>query len=223
MKRCKYCNAEVDTEKTFCPLCFNHLEGSAESAEGLYTLREKNETSARTSLFLVKLFLFLSFVTVVVCTVVNILTEPKIGWFWVVIWGIVYLWVLIAHTILSKRSAFRKVFLQVLTIVVLLYFAEKLSLRSWLFSYVYPGIGLAVITVLAMVSFISEKRGELCLGFAITILLLGAGSIAILIFNAASFKLLNVINVISSFVALIGYILFGFGAMKNEFAKKWHL
>lgn len=223
MKRCKYCNVDVDTEKSFCPVCFNHLETISEQSDCLYTPRTKNETTAKTGLFLTKLFLFISIVAIAVCTTVNYMTTPSVGWFWLVVWGIIYLWVLVAHTILSKRSAFRKIVLQVVTIVVLLYFAEKLSLRLWLISYVYPGIGLCVIVVLSMISFISEKRSKLCLGFSLVIFLLGMGSLIILLSGWDKFALLNKINLITCAVVLLGYILFGFTSMKNEIIKKWHL
>lgn len=224
MKWCKYCKAEVDTEKNFCPVCFNHLEVKNDESECLFTLRDKNETTVKTSVFLVKLFVFLSLIAIIACVAVNYLIDKKIEWSLVVIFGICYLWVLVAHTILSRRSVFRKIFLQVISIVALLYFTEKLSVSSWLFPYVYPSISLCVAFVLPMVSFISGKRAEFCAGFTLVLLLLCLGSLVILLVGLdKTFRLLNFINILVCTVTTLGYLLFGFNAIKSELSKKWHL
>lgn len=224
MKWCKYCKAEVDTEKTFCPVCFNHLDVKNDESECLYTLRDKNETTVKTSVFLIKLFIFLSLIAIVACVVVNYLSDKEIAWSLIVVFGICYLWVLIAHTILSRRSVFRKIFLQVVSIVLLLYFTEKLSVSNWLFPYVFPSISLCVAFVLSMVSFISEKRAYFCAAFTLVFILLGIGSLIILLTGLdKTFRLLNFINILVCAIATLGYVLFGFNAIKSELSKKWHL
>ena len=59
---------------------------------------------------LLVIFLFISIVSSAVCLTVNLMTSFLPFWSLIVIIGIVYCWVLIVHTILSRRSIFEKIF-----------------------------------------------------------------------------------------------------------------
>ncbi len=224
MKYCKYCKIKVDTANDFCPICFNHIEEIDNKCEQLYSPRLKNENEDRLRFFLSKLFLFLSICSIIVCFFVNRLVNPDIPWFWIVCFGILYVWVLVAHTIMSRRSFFSKVLLQVISVIVLLYFTEKVSPdHDWLLQYVYPSISFAVVSVLLMILGIDKNRADNIFGFSIIIALLGTGSLVMLLLNTVSYTLLNFINCILCALTLLGLLIFGYGAIKQHLSKKLHL
>ncbi len=223
MKKCKYCQVEVETKKDFCPLCFNHLEMVDNKVEPFYELRKFNETTQKTSNFLYKLFLFLSICIGSVCLIINRLTNPNLWWSLVVIFSVLYVWVLVAHTILSKQSVFKKVLLQILSILILLYFSEKISPSDWLVSYVLPSVSICSVIVSLMLLFISKKRREYLIGFLFIYLVLGLVSTFCIVFKWDTFFIINLINAILCGLCLVGVLIFGFGAMKEELQKKWHI
>ena len=96
MKKCKYCNIKVDTDKNFCPICFNRLEPENDECTSLYTMRTDNPTESKKSSFITKLFVFLTICSIVTCVLVNMLTTPDNRWFWLVVFGELYVWILIA-------------------------------------------------------------------------------------------------------------------------------
>ncbi len=224
MKHCKYCKTDVDTANDFCPLCFNHIEETDPSYEQFYTPRRKNETLDRKKHFISKLFLFLTVCAITVCFFVNYLVNFKIKWFLVVTFGILYVWVLIAHTIMSRQSAFKKILLQIISIIALLYFTQQVSKsHDWLLQYVYPSISFTVVIVLNMILFIDKNRNDKMLGFTAIITLMGIGSLLFLIFDLSPFGLLNFINCIICGLTLLGLLIFGTDAIKQELSKKLHL
>ena len=157
------------------------------------------------------------------CVIINLLVTPDLPWFWIVVFGLLYVWVLVAHTILSNQSAFKKTFLQIVSILLLLYFAENISFSRWLIPYVFPSISLTAIFVLLMILFISKKRAEYVFGFSVIILLLAVLSALIIIFGLTEYMLLNMINLIISSMTLVGNFIFGLKAIKEDLFKKLHL
>lgn len=224
MKHCKYCHIEVDTNNDFCPLCFNHLSETDSSFDQLYSKRFTNETTDRKKLFISKLFLFLTICVITACFFINYLVNFEVKWFLVVTFGILYVWVLVAHTIMTKRSAFKKILLQIISIIALLYFTERVSEpQDWLLPYVYPSISFTAVFALLMILFIDKNRSRKVLGFSVLILLMLVGSIVIMIFNIAQFKLLNFLNCVICGLTLVGLFVFASNSIKHELSKRFHL
>lgn len=224
MKHCKYCNVNVETDKEFCPLCFNKLSTDNNLPESFYQLRKTNPKAIKTNTFIYKLFLFLSICAVGICTLINLLVTPEKLWCLVVTFGVLYVWVLVAHTILSKRSVYKKVLLQILSLLILLFFIYKLdSTGNWLICYVYPSLSLALFGVMLMFLFIKKNRSEYLIGFSALSIGLGVVSLLMILFSYDTFFIINLINVIASALMIIGILVFGGSAIKYELTKKWHL
>lgn len=225
MKYCKYCKTKIDTSNDFCPLCFNNVEEIDGNLDRLYTPRRSNDLEDRRKQFITKLFVFLSISAIIICFFVNFLVNFDVQWCLVVTFGILYVWVLVAHTIMSRQSAFKKIFLQLISIIVLLYFSERISKNTdWLLKYVYPAISFAVIFVLSMILFIGKNRSVNTLGFTVIISLLGICSVLLIAFGAVDdFKLLNRINYLLCGLTVLGFLIFGMRSIKQELSKKLHL
>lgn len=225
MKYCKYCKTTIDTTNDFCPLCFNHVEETDSNVDQLYTLRRTNDLEDRRKQFITKLFLFLSVCAIVICFFINYLVNFDVQWCLVVTFGILYVWVLVAHTVMSQQSAFKKILLQIISIIVLLYFTERVSdNHNWLLQYVYPSISFTVVFVLLMILFIGRNRSTNILGFTVIIVLLGIVSIILIVFDFVSeFTLLNRMNYLLCGLTVLGLLIFGLRSIKQELSKKLHL
>ena len=223
MKKCKYCNVTVDTDKNFCPLCFNKLDDLNDNSNSLYSMRTQDEVAKKSSKLLLKIFVFLSIISIVASVVVNFYTTPHIWWSSLVIIGELYIWVLIKHTILSKRSIFAKFLLQILCIILILYLAEKLSFSHWLLPYAFPSASLLTLAIMAFISIFNKERGEHLFGFLVIVFCLGITSLVVLLLNIYEFSILNTVNLTVCVLFLFAIILFGFNAIKTELLKKWHI
>ena len=151
MKKCENCGVTVKTNHNICPLCNRQLEVvDNKKIQGAdpFTPYEKLITD-KSSEILYKIFLFISIIASAVCLTINLMTSFLPFWSLIVIIAIIYCWVLVVHTILSRRSVFEKIFLQVGVIVALLFVCEWVSSSDkWMVNYVIPSMSMLVILVL---------------------------------------------------------------------------
>lgn len=224
MKHCKICNVDIEDGK-YCPLCYNQVENvDGSSSPSYYKHKEKNETYEKKSFFVLRLFLFLSLASVSICVFVNVLTKGS-PWCVLVSLSVLYVWVLVRHTIMSKRSVFEKILFQVLNIVAILISSNYLAGGGkWLIDYVLPSVAIVTTSVLVLTSLISKRhRSQFLLAFLVMYLLSMIMSIILLACKYDNFKILNQINMFYSALAIFGTLLLGYRIIKNESSKKLHL
>lgn len=223
MKKCTNCNVTVNTEYNTCPLCFKELTEAEGEINEIFKHRENIETKKPKKPLLFKIFLFLSVITTIVCLVTNLMVAPFPLWSLVVIISIIYIWILIAHTIVSKRSIFEKLLLQIGTVIGLLFACEWISNgKNWMVDYVIPSISIAIIVVLFILS-LSLKNHKGLLAFFIMNVVLTLLSGILLICKVPTFNLINLITVIIGGVSILGSLLFSGHALKIELSKKFHI
>ena len=215
----------MDSSENYCPLCYNYLESEGEEKPTFdyYLERDPSKNRAVGNNFLLKLFLYLSICVCVICFVINYFTEKHMLWAPVVFVSVLYMWILIMHTIMSSRSAFEKIFFQLIGIIALLLMLERISKSAWFLNYVLPSILIATTSVLAMISLISKHKSALITTFFVFYLIFEVVSLIFLLFVKDVYFLLYLIHVIYNGLILFGTLLFGSRIIKNEIAKKAHL
>lgn len=223
MKHCNHCKVDVDTAENYCPLCYNYFEGGEDPETEYYLKREHAPRTMKSNHFVAKLFFFISLCVSVICVAINIFAGKQSQWSPIVICSIVYLWILVAHNIMSSRSAFEKVFFQLLGLLLLLYSLERISKGDWLFSYVLPSIILAATSVLAMISLISKSKANFLLSFFIFYIIFFVVSLVFLIFVKDVYRLLYLISVFYTGLIAAGTLIFGNKILRAEITKKAHL
>ena len=169
------------------------------------------------------MFLYLSICVSVICFAVNYFTEKHMLWSPVVFVSIMYIWILVLHTIISSRSAFEKIFFQLVGLIALLLMLERISMQAWFLDYVLPSILIATTTVLAMISMISKHKAALITTFFVFYIIFEAVSLVFLLFVRDVYFLLYLIHAVYNGLILFGTLLFGNRIIKNEIAKKAHL
>jgi len=224
MKHCNNCNVDVNTDSAFCPLCYNNLEStSGKQATPLYDVCDKKPRSDVKSHFVLRLFTLISLCVIVGCVFINLLVKGR-PWSLIVISSILYLWVLIRHTILSLRNTFEKVFLQLICISFILVSTSLMSVdKGWFLNYVLPSVLCAASLTLLMVLFCSSKRRLYLFSFFIIYLIMIIVGVIFWCTNFATYNLLYMICVVLNSLIVLGILLMDFKTIKSEFLKKFHL
>ena len=226
MKHCKYCNVNVDTNESFCPLCYNSLEGETKKkTTEFYLKRTENDKTQKTNFFLYKLFFLMTITTFAISVFINVLTykDAPTPWSALIIVCILYIWILIAHTILSRRSILEKIILQMLGAIAIVGVVNYMSRGHWLSDYVVPSIQLAVTATLLFICLVTKRKYKIVSAFFTTYLLSFIASLVLVLTKTDAFGLLSEINMIACGIGIVGTLLFGFKTLKLDFSKKFHL
>lgn len=229
MRYCANCNIKIDAEKDHCPLCFRETKEIDNKKINDYPFaeRKKDEKYQKNNTFVRKLFVFMSICIVAICFLINFYTiDNQVSsdwWALVVLSGILYVWVLISHTIISRRNVFEKVIMQLLAMVFLLWTCDFIaeSNTKWLINYVFPSISICTVIALLMITFIRKDKSWL-LSFVVITIILTIASVLSFIYLEEE-HILNIINLAISGMTLLGYFTFGHQAIKQEFTRKFHL
>lgn len=226
MKRCEKCKVTVNSNKKQCPVCFDELEVIEDVKEQdlIYATAKQYDNVSGKNVFLNNLFIFLTITILSVSIFINFMTDPTVLWSLVVGISLVYLWILIKHTIISKRGVFEKVLFQFLGILGVILATNYVSGgQDWFWNFVVPSAGIATTTVLAMVLLINSKRSDFALSFLLMSFIIIAISATVLLIDADSFRLLNLINLLYSGLFALAILIFGFKTIKRSFHKTMHI
>ena len=225
MKYCKNCHVKVDANRNHCPLCFREIKqcDDVQTDDLPFMERTKNEHESKKQTFIIKLFSFISLCAIAICTLVNCLVDKSFLWCLVVISGIVYVWIIVGHTILSRRGVFEKIFVQLLGIMFVLWACERISANSehWVANYVFPSVSMCTVATMLMIAFIRKDKTWVLAFFLITAVLTVASVLFFVYLD--DFKTMGIINIAFCSLTLIGYLTFAYNVIKGEFLKKFHL
>lgn len=224
MKHCNHCKVDVNSKNSFCPLCYNALETvSGDELTPIYDVCDKKPRSDVKNHFILKLFTLFSIIAVAGAVFINLIVGGKF-WAGIVITSILYLWILIRHTIVSYRNAFEKVFLQLVGISLILISTSFMSVdNGWFLNYVLPSVLSGASLTLLMVLFCSRRRKAYEFSFFIIFLIMIIVGVIFWCTSFAEYKLLYSICVIINSLIVVGMLLMDFKTIKTEFLKKFHL
>lgn len=225
MKYCKRCKIKTNEAQNHCPLCYNELEACDElDFDSLYPKRVENDKSQMTDYFLTRLFSVISISIVCICAFINFVTYSGSLWSLLVLSCIIYLWILIDHTIIGKSSTFEKILYQLIGIIAILSCTDLISGGGyWLLDIVVPSLSLAVAFALIMISLCSKKRQNYVLSFFLFYVILLLVPIITLSCHLLHYELLMQINLLCLILAILGTFIFAFKTLKTEISKKFHL
>lgn len=227
MKHCNKCNIDTDSKQKYCPLCYNDLESTntKNTSPEFYLTRTTADKTFKTRYFLFKLFLFLTISIGAICAFINFLTYEQSGVLWslIVFASLLYVWILVGHSILSDRSMFEKIFFQFVGILAILLSSNLIAGGDWLIKYVLPSVAITVATVMIMITLITKKRTNYVSTFFVVYILLFVLSLVMVLAKFDTFKLLNQINLCLCGLAIFGTLVFGFKTLRADASRKFHI
>ena len=221
MKHCDKCNVDVNSTLDYCPLCFNAIEGEV-TEPSQYSVSKTKPKEIIKSHTTRKVFFLISLAIVSVCALINYLSKTPF-WSGIVCFGIIYLWILVRHTIMSDRNVFEKVFLQVVGIVAVLVMTNHVSGGGWFLEFVLPALLSFVVITLNMILFISNRRRSYEISFLIIEFLILISSIICALTQVCEFKTMHIITILISAFSMVGIIVMDGKNLWHEISKKMHL
>ena len=225
MKTCRKCHVSLNTSRTTCPLCHTYLDDNG--VKDFYQEYPPYKKILNKNILTIKILLFITIIAVVASVLINVLTvnkEHASYWSVIVIGGIIFLWVLIGVTIISKRNAVFKIILQSLTVALLFYTIEiNSSLESgWSLKYIMPFIISGVIMTSGVLCLAIPKKAA---SYSIYILVLSIIGIVIFVVNLLKeFEPLwpSITCLAVSGVTILGLFFFGGKPLLEEIKKKMY-
>ncbi|MDD4839574.1 MAG: DUF6320 domain-containing protein [Clostridia bacterium] len=151
---CKECGVEIEGAARNCPLCHKSLDDSQIFPDVKSTRRLNNATF---SLIYLSCFLAIG----VLCLLLNILLTGEPWWSLGVVGVLIYGYVLVAGTILSKRHTATKLFLQTIAVALLTLFLQNLTPNiKWAANYAIPIVLLLGSVTLGVTSLVFKRAGS---------------------------------------------------------------
>ena len=219
---CKSCGVTVDGRMKNCPLCGEYVsepEIRRESAYPDYEMATKKKLD-----FVTRLLIFLSIVAVSVCALINYLTWSGVAWSVFVLAGILYLWLLVANTVMSKASVGSKILFQLLIMSGCVYAIERfLSGGHWALEYVVPFMTTAATLIIAVFSLAKSTQWREYIIYLMMITFFGFIPLVLFAFGIADVVWPSAASALFSFIILMGTIIFADHRLKNEVKKRFHL
>ena len=100
----------------------------------------------------IKLMIFISFLTMLICSIVNVFTSTKYLWCLIVGIGIIYLWITVMYSLKRNINIGSNVMVQSIAISILVICIDFImGYNGWAINYAIPIIiGIANITILVL-------------------------------------------------------------------------
>lgn len=232
MKYCRECNIDIDTNRVTCPFCRDILDEKNDDKTKMEKYESYKETPYKNHMVR-KIFMFISLIAIFVCILVNFLTFNGSYWSLLVVGGIIYSWVLIRFTIISRQNIALKLLLQAIAIGILLFFIQVQNQSvHWLMPYALPFIIVATILSITLLIFIKIMRYKDYMLYLIMVALLGIIPLILCFVESTQFlfmvggKLIIWPSIVSCSYAgftILGMFVFGERATKQEFIKRFHV
>ena len=155
----------------------------------------------------IKLMIFISFLIMLICTIVNICTSTKYLWCLIVGIGIIYSWITVMYSLKRNINIGSNVMIQLVTISILVICIDFIiGYTGWAINYALPIIiGIANITILVLTIVSINKYYKYAI-YQLIILIL---SMIPMIIYITSNEIITkpIFTIISSIVAVFTFIL----------------
>ena len=222
---CKYCNVDIETGTKICPICHEKLDDIDESLPKAYPDKVKRKHQHK-HFTLQNIYILVSLIVFLMAVTINYLTDSSILWCYIVGGVLVYGLVLIDNTVLSQYSIGAKVFVQTLSILLLIFLVQWIThtmSSMWAYNYAMPIVHMvsSVVFAILVASFFKKDRNNLVSVIVFSIL----GAIPIILELSGVLTVLwpSLADVIVSIIIILTVVVFGHKEIKNEFRRKFHI
>lgn len=219
---CEDCNVYVDACLKKCPLCKKVLTENP-SDDTMYPEVTKVKYIDKRDLN-TDMLMFLTFVVIGICALVNVLTWHGVLWIVTVAAGLFFVWVLVKIVVMSDMFAGTKAFVQVLALFALAISIDYTAgFRGWSYEYVLPFILIASIVYIDLYSFFHKSYWRDNLLYAILFVALGFIPLVLYLTGLTHAFVPAVLSAVASVVTILGMLRFMVRQIRNEMRKRLHM
>lgn len=221
MQKCINCNVELDQHLRKCPLCLRRINSTNQSTIYPNYAYDTPEKSKR-----LRVLLFLTIIICSVSTLVNLLTLTVVPTFWFiyVIGIMVYGWVLVWHTIFSRKNLGSKIHMQIFALSFLLLVIDLNSgFHRWSVNIAIPVI-ISLAILMISIKMASEKiHFNNYIGYVMSAVVMGFIPLILYFTGVSSLFWPSSVTTMSSLLAIIGVYMFADKMFQAEFKRRFHL
>lgn len=174
--RCESCGVSVDPAHAACPLCRRNLHGKGEApstGNSWYPIYEAVEEQRASSL-LSKWLTFIAVSVIGLSLLINILGDHEVWWSLYLMPCVLYAWLFIRHTLMSKSHLGGKIVVQLLGLSgMLLWLNVAAGTNYWSTGYVIPFLMMAATLLITVICCTRKMRWREFAGYLLTLILLG--------------------------------------------------
>ncbi len=221
MKYCKNCMVNVTQDSKMCPLCQNELIDKGGESEQEYPQIER---IIKKHSIVIKVFMFLSFLAVILCFAANYLFHFDVLWSIIVAVGVICMWISLS-VIFKKRHNIPKLILWECVLfslsAIILDFLSGFKL--WSITYVMPAF--IIVSLLSMWTVASVMNIKLrdYMTYMLIDILLGIVPFIMLCLNNVSDPFPSVMAVVASVITFIAIFVFKYKSLKEELKRRFHI
>lgn len=225
MTRCQKCNVTVDNQHHYCPLCDSPLQNEGKSLTEYPTYDYKKN---RIKNFVVeKLFLFLTFATIVTTVTINVFTfslKPSL-WSLVVTASLLYGWVTVKNTFITKTHAGKKILFQFIALSIFLFSIDFFSGKfvKWSTNFVIPFLAIAATLITTIIAITKKSHWNDYMGYLLATFLISLFPIILYTVRLSNVLWPSVTTILYSLLTILGLVIFSDKMFKDEIHKRFHL
>lgn len=220
MKKCKNCNVQVYDNEDLCPLCFNKLGDSFETAVEF----PKYENLIEKKKILRNLPLFMALSTIIICVFIDIFTHKSGVVLWSAIVTASVLYVLEMYYVIRKHINFgEKILCSYSLLSLLLIIIDFLTgMLFWSTDYVFPFLTVATILYLTILAIRSKPLFSEYFGYIIAVTAISFSSVIMYLIGWNTNAWGPFVSIVSCSIIALGLYLFANKTLKEEINKRFH-
>lgn len=221
MQYCPHCKLSVCGQHSFCPLCQGVLMGNRNPEDEIFP-HVKNDTPQYH--FLIRILIFASVVSVIICISVNIIFPGNSNWSLFVTFAIICMWICLYSVLRRRRNISKNIIWMVFWLSLLAILWDFFTgWRGWAFDYVIPCICVFAMISMAVIARALELMIDDYLIYIILDALFGIIPLLFLLFGWVRITYPSVLCVAISTLSLVALLLFRDHNFIDELKKRLHL
>lgn len=222
MKYCDSCEVHINPAYERCPLCHKSM-GEAEGELPYPKVVPKPLPKSRLTTR-VKVLIALTILGMGVCVLINLVVWRGVFWSMLVIAPALYVWLLIAGTLLSPWRNGAKVLLQLAGVSALMIAIEQITpQKTWVQDYIIPFLIITAIIMEIYYMYDNRKRWRESMVYVIITVIIGFVPLLLLSTGVITVWWPAAGSAFMAGFTLVGLILFAIKQFKNEMTKRFHL
>ena len=223
MKQCQKCKVEVKTSRKTCPLCGQILTGNGTEVE-IEELYPHYEYQNKKINIAQRIMLFLSIAAIFISVIINVLSYSGSLWSIYIVMGVLYAWILLRTTILSRQNIAGRLLIQLFALSVIIYSIELVSMSSgWALEYVVPFLCIATNLSLVIIILIKPMRYSDYISYLIIAIIISWIPLILYFTDIIDIAWPSVTSASLSLTTVLGMIIFADRATKDELKKRLHI